>query len=431
GPGEKLSLVAALSLTSQNNEEIALRGEDYVQALIAKNRAVANFLPTVSFQPNFTLEQRASDNGGSGIGTGGGTGTTSTVTVGSGGFRNVGQVSYRTEAPVVGSINLFRGGADAANLKAAEAQIRQRRELLMDVQSAVLLNTAQVFYQVLRSERQVEVLRSGLKLQEARVKDEEGRLANGLSTKLAVAQSKAQAADTRARLALAEGDVGNARNTLVFLTGLTRTDYPLADDFVVPDQRPDDAELERAALDGRQDLRAAAAAIEVARESVDVAVAQYYPSVSLNVTGFLYREYFSDASKWNTVLTTHIPIFSAGIIEADVRNAWSRLRQAALAESNLRRSVVNDVRQAILNLRTAERRVKELEDQVAAADEALKQAQAALANSLAIVLDVLTAQDQLLSAQLLLTGAKFDRTVFYLDLLRATGRLIGTVRGTP
>jgi hypothetical protein len=35
----------------------------------------------------------------------------------------------------------------------------------------------------------------------------------------------------------------------------------------------------------------------------------------------------------------------------------------------------------------------------------------------------LTAQDQLLSAQLLLTGARFDHTVFYLDLLRATGQL--------
>ena len=51
-----------------------------------------------------------------------------------------------------------------------------------------------------------------------------------------------------------------------------------------------------------------------------------------------------------------------------------------------------------------------------------------LANNLAIVLDVLTAQDQLLNAQLLLTGAKFDRTVFYLYLLRARGGWAETVR---
>jgi len=35
--------------------------------------------------------------------------------------------------------------------------------------------------------------------------------------------------------------------------------------------------------------------------------------------GFLYREFFSDASKWNAILAANLPIFSAGLIEADVR----------------------------------------------------------------------------------------------------------------
>ena len=49
---------------------------------------------------------------------------------------------------------------------------------------------------------------------------------------------------------------------------------------------------------------------------------------------------------------TFDPIFSAGIIEADVRNAWSRLRQAALYESYLRRQVLRDVRQGRACLQT-------------------------------------------------------------------------------
>jgi len=433
--GSPLTLGVAMALTNQTNEDLAQRGEDYLQALIARNRAVASFLPTVSFQPNFTIEQRATGNGATGVGpagtgigsggTAGGTGTSSTGAVGSGGFRNSGSTSLRFEAPVVGNINLFRGFGDLANLATVEAQIEQRRALLLDAQAALLLNTAQVFYQVLRSEQQAEVLRKTLQTQDARVTDEEQRLKNGLSTNLAVAQTRAQAADTRARLALAEGDVGNARNTLSLLTGLPEVAHPLVDDFAVPDAalRQSDDAIIAAALLGREDLRAAEAGVRAARSAVDAAIAQYYPSVSLNVSGFLYREFFSDASKWNAVLSANLPIFSAGIIEADVRTSWSRLRQAALFESGLRRRVIDDVRQATLNLRTAERRLKALADQVAAAAEALRQAQSALANKLAIVLDVLNAQDQLLNAQLLLTGAKFDRTVFYLDLLRATGAL--------
>jgi outer membrane protein TolC len=116
-------------------------------------------------------------------------------------------------------------------------------------------------------------------------------------------------------------------------------------------------------------------------------------------------------------------LFSAGVIEADVRTAWSMLRQAALDESAVRRAALRDVQVAYENLVTSRRRIVELEDEVAAADEAYQQAQSAYKNGLAINLDVLNAQDQLLNAQLQLTGARFDRDVFYLDLVRATGRL--------
>src|SRR6476620_2165210 len=51
-----LSLREALLLANRNNEQLAMRGEDFVQALIAKNRVAAAFLPTVSFQPNYTIE---------------------------------------------------------------------------------------------------------------------------------------------------------------------------------------------------------------------------------------------------------------------------------------------------------------------------------------------------------------------------------------
>ena len=62
------------------------------------------------------------------------------------------------------------------------------------------------------------------------------------------------------------------------------------------------------------------------------AFSQYYPSVSLNFNAFLYRENFDDASKWTAVLSANLPIFTAGLIHADVRDAWSGLRQAALLE---------------------------------------------------------------------------------------------------
>jgi outer membrane protein TolC len=295
--GEPLTLQRAMALANQNNEQLGLRGEDYVQALINKNRVAAAFLPTVSFQPSFTIEQRATGNaststgpGGTGLGSGGtssGTGTTNTgAVVGGGGFRDVGDTSRRFEAPVVGNINLFRGFSDVANLRAAEAVIAERRELLLDVQATVLLNVAQVYYQVLRSERSADVLRNTLSLQDARLADVEQQFKNGLATRLSVAQTRAQADATRVTLVQAESDARNGRSTLALLVGVPSVTGPLSDGFAVPTGRPPVREWEQRALAMRQDVRAAAAAlIAAARQGVQAAVGQYYPSVSLNVAG--------------------------------------------------------------------------------------------------------------------------------------------------
>ena len=46
--GEPLTLERALLLANQYNENLDLRGEEYVQALIQQTRATANFQPTIN-----------------------------------------------------------------------------------------------------------------------------------------------------------------------------------------------------------------------------------------------------------------------------------------------------------------------------------------------------------------------------------------------
>jgi len=162
---------------------------------------------------------------------------------------------------------------------------------------------------------------------------------------------------------------------------------------------------------------------------VETFVAEYYPAVQLNVAGFLFREDFSSSIKWDAILSANLPLFSAGLIEADVRDAWSRLRQAALAQSLLQRQIRQQVQVAYENLATSERQIVELHGEVEAASQAYQQSRDAYVNGLARNLDVLATQDQLLSAELQLASAAFDRTVFYLDLVRATGRLTTRVPG--
>ena len=59
-PGESLSLKRALALANANNEQLAGSGEDYLQALIDKDRAFARFLPTIRFAPSYMRQEKSS-----------------------------------------------------------------------------------------------------------------------------------------------------------------------------------------------------------------------------------------------------------------------------------------------------------------------------------------------------------------------------------
>ncbi len=119
----------------------------------------------------------------------------------------------------------------------------------------------------------------------------------------------------------------------------------------------------------------------------------------------------------------NLPLFTAGAIKSDVRDAWSRLRQAALFESYLRREIEQGVRSAYDNLITSGTVLDELRQEVQASSDAYRQAVQLEKNGLAIPLDVLTAQNTLQNARLQYENEAFSRTIFYLDLVRATGDL--------
>src|SRR4029077_4365587 len=121
----------------------------------------------------------------------------------------------------------------------------------------------------------------------------------------------------------------------------------LVDRLHVPEQLENQRPFVELAWRGRPDIAAAAAAVEVARQNVRVAIGQYYPSVSLDLNYYLHKDTFPTTIEWAGLLPANLPIFTAGLIQQDVRLAWSQLRQAGLQESQLRRQVGQDVENAL------------------------------------------------------------------------------------
>jgi outer membrane protein TolC len=121
-------------------------------------------------------------------------------------------------------------------------------------------------------------------------------------------------------------------------------------------------------------------------------------------------------------------LFSAGLIEADVRQAWSELRQAKYAESLTRRRIAQEVRIAYENLLGSRARLAELRTTERAAQAAFDQATANQRAGRGTTLETIVAQDQLLSAQLQLASEEYDYKIAYLNLLRTAGVLTDVLK---
>lgn len=400
--GDTLTLSDAMALASRDNERLSLAGEEYLQALIDKDRAFANFLPTLSFAPSYAASESYDE-----------------VKYPSPGFRQ-----HSLDAPVNLNANV-NGVRDWSLVRAARLTAEQRKELLLDLQATVLLETAQVYYQILRAERAVDVLTHSLSVQEAHVRDVSDKLAQGVVRQLDLEQARAQAASTRVQLTDARNAVATGRSTLAFLLGVPAVRGTLRDTYLLPTRIPTLDEWLRNAQDDRRDLRAAHQAVLAARQGVNAAIGQYYPSVHVNLDAFLYRESVPDDSSLAALIGLQLPLFSAGRIHADVRTAWSQFRQSLLARSLLTRQVREQVERAHADFLASTQRVADLETEVAAAAEAARIAAESYNTGLTTNLDYLDAQDRLLSAQLQLAGGRFDKVVRYLNLRRVTGQLDG------
>jgi outer membrane protein TolC len=401
---QRLTLAQAMRLANDENEQLAISGEDYLQALIARDRAFATFLPSVSLG--------AQEYQAKGFNT----------PPGFPDFTQIFQTRY-FNVPLQTQLNV-NVLQDATAISAADVFASQRSALLLDMQSTILLEVAQSYYQVLTDEHSVKVLSETLAVEQADVLSMQHKQQAGVALPLDVLQSQASAAQTQTELTDAENDVQTGRATLAFLMGVASLDgVELVDDFHSPAQVPELVQLDQFAQVHRQDTIAAAYAVVFAQKNVSAAFEEYAPTISINFNTFLFKQQFPTDQWWTGLFSINLPLFEGGMIYADIRTAYSKLRQAQLQQQYLAREVQEQVKIDRDNWLTSVQQVNNYYTEMSAAMAAWKQAQHSYSVGLAINLDVITAEDRALNAQLAYQKAIYAERTDMLDLVRETGGL--------
>jgi NodT family efflux transporter outer membrane factor (OMF) lipoprotein len=336
--------------------------------------------------------------------------------------------------------NLFQYGLDASweldlfgrvrrSVEQARAQSEAQSEALNDalivleseiVQSYVQLRGAQALK--VSQEENVKAAEENLALTQRRQHD-------GLTTELDVDQARTQLDDTRRQLPAYDGQVQQAMNALSVLIG----EAPGAVDDQLRENKPVPlipaivgVGVPSALARRRPDIRQAEANLHAATANVGVAVASFYPDISLTGNIGMRALDASYLTNWASHFysagpAVSLPIFSGGRLTAGLTLARAEQKEAAL---NYRATVLNALREvedALVTYRVDRASRDLLQDTLDSAQLTWDLARSQYDYGLASFINVLNAQGTVLTDRQALVQANVQLVNDIVSLYRALG----------
>ena len=417
GGGQVVTLEEAYRLALGNEEQVKIAEHELSKAQILPWRAATLLTPRAEILGTFTRNKdeiafvRQAD------GSGGGGSTPSPF----GGTTSVIRPLESWQGNFVVTQPIFQPSF-LPTLRLGKEAVKQSTQRYGFTIREVLFGVARAYYDVLRSREQVQVASDTLRLTQDELKQAQARFRVGEVTKTDVLRAEVE-------LARSERAVVANRNTLRLTQATLARVVGIPDPVRIVEPTPPVSRGESyehlldEALKYRQDLRAQAAAVEVARERKNQVLARYFPSINtqwnyprLDSPTFANRDKF-----WVLTLNFQVPLYDGGVRELDLQEQNENLSQAELQLQQLKKNVGIEVRQALLNVETLEATLETLKKEVALAQENHRITSKQYGVGLATSLDVNTALNTLAQVRTQL----IDQTYAYQISLLALDHAIG------
>ncbi|HWE51592.1 MAG TPA: TolC family protein [Bryobacteraceae bacterium] len=182
-------------------------------------------------------------------------------------------------------------------------------------------------------------------------------------------------------------------------------------------------ELLKQAYENRPDFRAAQANMRAAQFAIDAARSEHYwPSVVVQADyGDIGNTLAGSHGTYSVVAGVRVPIYAGGRAKADVDQAEAVLRNSRNVMEDVRGRIDYDVRNALLDLESAEAQVNVARTNVDLANQTLAQARDRFAAGVTDTIEVVQAQQLLASANENYIGALGAHNAAKIALATAVG----------
>ncbi len=413
----RLSMDEAVDLALKKNLKVAETIHVIAKARAAMREARTGFFPKFSatYSGTFLSETPHTTSSPTTIAPG--------VTIPGGrrnvGTRNIYELSVSVSQPIFTGfkiLNTYRIARLGIDLAKVAAQI---------VRHEVVLATREAYLDVLASEKAVEVAQTAVHQLTSHVKRAKNFYAVGMIPKNDLLKSQAELANSIQDLLKAQTAVQVAKSVLNLL--LRR---PLGAPLDLTDRlvyRPTQYRLDQCYAIGlrkRPEIRQLALQLRTAQRQIHVAIAGYFPSISLTWT---YNKYgddptmasasrFQSADDWNIVLAATWTFWEWGKTTYQVDQARQEYRRLGVVQQQTVDNIKLEIKKAFLELKVAEKNIS-------VARTAVLQARENYRMSVERYRAQVTTSTEVLDAQTLLTKSQVNYFTALTDYNKAKARL--------
>ena len=274
-----------------------------------------------------------------------------------------------------------------------------------DTRVSLAAEVADTYLALRAAQRRLAINRRDLARQQDLLAQIRTRAASGLATGLDVRQQETAVAATASGLPPLSAEVGVRLHALGVLLGAPPETLLTALGVAAPPRPPAiPVGLPADLLRRRPDIRAAERQLAAATADIGVAVADYYPDLTLTASPALVSTALSNLLTWGSRNLSVGPgaswnIFDGGKVKANVAIATEQQRQALLAYRKTVLTALQDVEDALTRCASDRTRQQDLARQTDSARAAAELSRAQYRAGLVPLSTVLTTEAALLSAE--------------------------------
>ena len=302
---------------------------------------------------------------------------------------------------------------------------------LKDARELVVLATGNAYLQAIAGSARVETAQAQVDTAKALYDKAVAQQQAGVSPAIDTLRAQVQYQTRQQQLIAATNEFAKQKLVLARVIGLAPgQEFDLAEK--IPYQElpiPDLASSLQRAYSLRSDYQAAQDRVRAAQLELSAAFAGYYPSLNFAANyGDIGKVPGSLLPTFGVFGTLNIPVFQGGKVHSDVLKAQATLLDAKAQRDDLRGQIDQDVRDALLDLKSASDQVKVAQSSVDLSEQALTQSRDRFTAGVTDNLEVIQAQEAVASAHESLISSLYQHNVAKLSYVRAIGRAEQGVR---